>query len=42
MHMYLSQSICVEVDWSEIKLSSIQIHSNTCVLKWIDMHPNKA
>jgi hypothetical protein len=40
--MYSSQSTCVEVDWSGIKLSFIPFHSNTCGLKWIHMHPNKA
>jgi len=37
-----SQSTCVEVDWSGIKLSSIPFHSNTCELKRIHMYPNKA
>ena len=38
MRMYLSQSTCVEVDWSGIKLSSIPFHSNTYGLKLIHMH----
>ena len=42
MRMYSSQSICVEVDWSGIELNSIPFHSNTCGLRWIHMHPNKA
>ena len=42
MCMYSSQSTCVEVDWSGIKLNSIPFHSNTCGLRWIHMHPNKA
>jgi len=42
MRMYLSQSTCVEVDLSEIKLSSIPFYFNTCGLRWIHMHPNKA
>ena len=42
MCMYSSQSTCVKVDWSEIKLCSIPFHSNICGLKWIHMHPNKA
>ena len=42
MRMYSSQFTCVEVDWSRIELSSIPFHSNTCGLKWIYMHPNKA
>jgi hypothetical protein len=41
MCMYSSQSTCVKVDWSEIKLSFIPFHSNTYGLKWIYMHPNK-
>ena len=41
MRMYLSQSTCVEVDWSGIKLNFIPFHSNTCGLKWTHMHPNK-
>jgi len=40
--MYSSQSICIEVDWSEIKLSFIPFYSKTCGLEWIHMHPNKA
>jgi hypothetical protein len=42
MHMYSSQSTCVGVNWSGIKLNSIPVHSTTCGLKWIHMHPNKA
>ena len=42
MRMYSSQSTCVEVDWSGLKLSSIPFHSNTCGLESIHMHPNKA
>jgi len=34
MRMYSSRSTCVEVDWSEIKLSSIPFHSNT----WIEVN----
>jgi hypothetical protein len=41
MHVYSSQSTCVEVDWSGIKLNFILFHSNTCRLKGIHMHPNK-
>jgi hypothetical protein len=40
--MYSSQSTCVEVDWSGIKLNSIPFHPNTCGLILIHMHPNKA
>jgi hypothetical protein len=42
MHMYSSESTCVGVVWSGIKLNSIPMHSTTCRLKWIHMHPNKA
>jgi hypothetical protein len=42
MCMYLSESTCVGVVWSGIKLNSIPMHSTTCGLKWIHMHPNKA
>ena len=42
MRMYSSQFTCVEVDWSGIELNSIPFHSNTCGLRWIHMHPNKA
>jgi hypothetical protein len=42
MRMYSSKSTCVGVVWSGIKLNSIQMHSTTCGLKWIHMHPNKA
>ena len=38
MRMYSSQPTYVEVDWSGIKLSFIQIHFNTCGLKWIHMY----
>ena len=33
VRVYSSQSTCVEVDWSGIKLNSIQFHSNTCGLR---------
>ena len=42
MRMYSSQSTCVEVDWSEIELNFVSFHSDTCGLRWIHMHPNKA
>jgi hypothetical protein len=41
MRIYSSQSTCVEVDWSEIKLNSIPFHSNICRSRWTHMHPNK-
>jgi len=41
MRMYSSQSTCVEVDWSGIKLNFIPFHFNICRLRWIHMHPNK-
>ena len=41
MCMYLSQSICIEVNWSGIKLNSILFHSYTYKLRWIHMHQTK-
>ena len=34
MHVYSLQSTCVEVEWND--------HFNTCGLRWIHAHPNKA
>jgi len=37
MHIYPSQSTCVEV---EFKLISTPIDSNICELMWMRVHPN--
>jgi hypothetical protein len=42
MRMYSSQSTCVKADWNRIKLNFIPFYSNTCGLKWIHLHSNKA
>lgn len=41
MHSYSHQCTCVGVDWGEIKLNSILIHSHTYGLMWIQEHPKK-
>ena len=39
MHMYSSQSTCVQMDYSAIELSFIPIHSNTWIE--VDTHTSK-
>ena len=40
-YVFISIHMCW-LDWSEIKLNFIPIHSNTSRLKWIHTHLNKA
>ena len=40
MHMYSSQSTCVQMDWSAIELSFIPIHSNHMWIE-VDTHASK-
>jgi hypothetical protein len=41
MRMYSSQSICVDEDWSGIKLNSISFYSNTYELTWIHVRASE-